>query len=574
MTTLTQLTALTAAMAKIKLASESMAEASGIIAAVADDIAAPVIDVPPEPDTPPEPDSPPSGQSMPFDNLNDARADFRQRYSTEPADCDPNADGLWVCYDRTVGSNADTPIDDEPPTIPVEGDTVVRKLPRQADNTWKYNTNSHDALFTGAGPNGQPRQWFAFWADNERLHIAQRDFPDGEWSEPVDIHAGVCGDIELEWDSHNSIAVGQCPQSGFLFVTGNHHSDRLNLGISRNPGDIGGGWDRFNDGRIDGDAYHGRMTYPSINTVGLGDEERLVISVRDQKAGDGMARFKWCVMIWNPTTRRLHNVNLNTGLELRLYASNLARRDSDGTIHLSCIWRDQTEGAARGSWQKQDHWHMFSPDGYRWYQYKDGDSVEIQLPLIWKGTSKTWKSGVAYLPAGYEPPELIWDSSKGDPVPNSTNGQGSIVIGRDGEPHIMHASSDGKIWHTWFDGDEWRHSVLPFTPHSEDPIPYADDAGLIAHVDDDEVWFVDLAHESPSLTLGNRISKGGLNGGVSIVTDHGAQRLGYVSYAVTTVKSNSNDQNRNNARPSDHDADVHVITVALDRLQRAEGVVL
>ena len=89
----------------------------------------------------------------------------------------------------------------------------------------------------------------------------------GQFATPIDVHSAVHdGEEALQYDSHNSSAIGVGP-NGVIFVTGKHHASELNMAKSTTPYDISS-FARMLPADMIAASDVNRVTYPLFFTHG------------------------------------------------------------------------------------------------------------------------------------------------------------------------------------------------------------------------------------------------------------------------------------------------------------------
>lgn len=440
-------------------------------------------------------------------------------------------------------------------TLP--GQPNLKQAPEQLDNTFKYNANSSANLLTFDHPDGRTVQLFAYYAANRRLHIVERDFPDGDWGTPVDIHSAANGSTSLELDSHNYIALGICPQTGHIFVANNMHVDPLRMTKSAQPYSITSGWNNFAQNQIKGEYYR-RITYPAFSTVGLGADERLVLSQRDQLVGSGIPRFKTAMMIFNEDATELTQIPFTTGASLRLYTSSVVRDDATGTIHLAGTWRDESLGTS--NFKHYDLFHIYSPNGRDWYQYERQE--KLQLPLIWDEFGRNWRAGVDGLPRGYPVPHNIWKTTEG--APHTWNAV-SLNLDENGFPHIIFQQESGRdVWHAHFNGNSWSTRKLNFNVDSAASFVHNDTQALL-YVDGNHVRYRSLIQGNPYFNEPLTLASGFTNSDSNATIDFGAYKRGWLSFMLIP-----SDSHRVGTTGVNRDDEVFSLSLPLDEITSTE----
>lgn len=392
----------------------------------------------------------------------------------------------------------------------------LQQVPDELDNLYKYNVNSLSDLVTYEDDNGDLVQAYIYWADNRRLHIAKRQFPSGEFGDSVDVHTAI-GDEPLEYDSHNSSALGVA-SNGIMFITGNHHVDPLNMGKTRSPYDIQTFFN-VNSGLLASDID--RVTYPEffhLNGV-------LYLSYRDQDTGKNAPRFRWLTAYYDEDSERwMSGAQLNTGIGLRLYVSNFAVSNDGKTVHLFALWRDDKAGG--GTAQQHDYFHLYSDDGSNWYNYQAGLVVSENSALWFDNGDKTLPG---YTGVQLQSDQLIWDTP---PDPGPVNA-GAAVVDAEGYPHALVRSRSGVLYHHHWNGREWRQDILDgWSGHSHDMVACGSGVGaLIAQ--QERIVYRSLNKNDASYNEPVVLAEGFTNTHYTLSIDKKASARGYVSFLLT-----------------------------------------
>ncbi len=409
------------------------------------------------------------------------------------------------------------------------------KIPGRMDNLYRYNVNSDSDLVTYFNRSEQRlQQVLTFYNDERRLSIVQRDFPNGRWSEAVDIHEHI-GNDPLEYDSHNSTAFGVAAD-GTFFATANHHVDPLRMAVSSRPYDI------HSFRQLPGSAINprddDRVTYPSFSY--LGDE--LFFSYREQEAGGGKPAFRWLLKRWNTTSRYWEDAaQLNTGTHLRLYVSNVAWNADGSELHLSACWRDdRPEVLSRSTAQQHDLFHLYSRDGLQWMQYEE---PKVSLPLSWSGAGQSTV------------PELIWNTGKGDPIPGNA---GSIAVDKSSHPHILNKARNGQLYYHRYDGERWISIGDVFPSRTDDVFQLPDGMGAVS-ARGDSIYFHRLTPELDR--SGVLLAKGYVTKDYHASVDKTAIQHGWLSMMLTLNQHHAVGSNRGK-----YATDAYVMSIPLSAL--------
>jgi len=444
------------------------------------------------------------------------------------------------------------PQNDDPVALePALGLANLKQIPATLDNTFKYNANGSSTLVTFTDNNGNLRQLYSFVGHPDRqMYLTIRDFPAGDWETPVNVHAAAMGNTVWEDDNHNNTAVGVAGD-GTIFVTGNHHVDRLRMARSNQPFSIRSGFSNVSANEIPGN-FAGRVTYPSFAYA----NSYLYFSYRDQIVGQGNGRFRWVIVRYNHVTGTFDNLSqLNSGSSLRLYISNVASSTDGTTLHWSGVWRDDN-GPGSGTENQLDLFHFYSTNnGQSWTQY--GLSGNHPLPLIWNERGHNHLGGNDN-PRGFDVQQLIWNTPA-SPVPRNA---GSIAVDTNGNPHILNDERDGVLWYHRYTGAQWLSVRSPFESSTDAPFSMGNGKmGALVHRNSD-IYFHSLDPNDRSYRDGVLLARGFANSQNNATADVIAVREGWLS---TVIMKANNHPPRTNAPSNPQPA--FVLSVPIDELE-------
>ena len=398
------------------------------------------------------------------------------------------------------------------------GQASMVMIPSRMDNLYRYNVNSESDIVTFLNKSRNTlQQALTFYNTDRHLSIMVRDFPSGQWSDPVDSHRHI-GNDELEYDSHNATALG-IAADGTFFVSANQHVDPLRMAMTTRPYDITS-FTQLPANSINA-KDDDRVTYPSFAYL----NEELYFSYREQEVGGGQPAFRWLLKKWNTVKRRWDDVaQFNTGIKLRLYVSNIAWNNEGTQLHLAATWRDDRPRVLSGSTDHQhDLFHLYSSDGKQWKQYSAG---EVKLPLVWTD------------PGESTVPELIWNTGKGDPVPANA---GSIAVDASSFPHILNKARGGSLFYHFHDGKQWLSIEDVFPSMSDDIFPLPDGMGAVS-ARGDAIYFHRL---SPRIDRkGVLLAKGYVTRHFNASVDKAAIAHGWLSMMLTKNEHSAVNHNK------------------------------
>ncbi len=400
---------------------------------------------------------------------------------------------------------------------------TLQKVPGLLDNLYKYNVNGISDLITYRRPDGQLVQLLTYWADDRRLHITERNFPGGEFLTPVDIHTAVMGGQEaLEYDSHNSAAIGVA-SNGVMFVTGNHHVSELNMAKSATPYDIGS-LTRMAPSAMVSLSEVERVTYPSFFNHG----GYLYFSYREQEAGQNAPRFRWMINRYDPGRDEWTTaVQFNTGIKLRLYVSNIAVEPDGDTMHMFGIWRNDAGKGSNHVDNQQELFHLYSNNGTDWFPTGSSRSVTADKPL-WFNNGERGLSG--YTGQQLNDNEKIWSKDK-DPKPRNA---GAITVDNTGFAQGLVKAEDGALYHHAWTGAEWRSDRLQgWSSHGYDIVSCPNDTAAILSVNE-KVYYRSLNPSKKTHTKPVLLADGFTTKHFTLSVDKEAIKYGYISLMLTS----------------------------------------
>ncbi len=447
------------------------------------------------------------------------------------------------------------PAEDEPEVVsstPADVGSVAEsaslaRIPDQLDNHQRMNLKAVSAGTTYTDGSGQLKQAWAYWSDDRRATVVTRDFPDGQWSLPIDIHNAVTG-RSLEYDAHNWLSIGVAP-NGALFAAGNMHVDPLQMATSTRAWDWSSleSMPRSRMGSSDTD----RVTYPDFFTL----RGRLYFIYREQEVGGGRANFRYIVKRYLHENDRWETASvLNSGENLRLYVSKVFVSPDGQRAHLLGVWRDDSStGASRSQvTNNRDAFHLYSENGSNWQQYGEGT---VDLPL-WYSNGLSDRGSLV--------PDNIWDTSRGDPLP--ANDTGSVVVDAQGVTHaLLRARNSGRNYHARYTGNRWVVTQLPWAAGSQTLVTWGGNVGAVLS-QSDRVMYASLDPDDSTWSSPRTIVDGLSSSLYWVRQDWTAQRHGYLSIILTETL------NERTGQVGSYDRDAHVLTVPLSRLESTRGI--
>lgn len=268
----------------------------------------------------------------------------------------------------------------------------------------------------------------AFYVDSRTMRIVQRNLK----TEVLESH-DVEGVYDLN-DAHNSISLG-VDRNGHIHLCYGHHATRLRYRRSVRANDIGGWTDEL---PMTGTSEE-RVTYPTFVQPHHGFP--LVLLYRDGVHDSGNARLK----VYDEETESWVDrpLPILSGSQSKPWTSNAYWNHpaigSDGSLHLSFVWRTHTLG-----------------DEDLINNVNIGYACSFDNGVSWR-TSR----GHSYkLPITQVNAEVIFPNSPGSNLIN----QCSMALDSRNHPHIVFYADDSggipQYQHLYFDGTQWRHQII------------------------------------------------------------------------------------------------------------------
>lgn len=301
-------------------------------------------------------------------------------------------------------------------------------------NAWAGNTINtvifcHHGILTHSNT-----QYTAFYVDTHILRLVQRDLA----TNTLTIY-DLPGEFNLR-DAHNSISLGSDRQ-GHLHISYDHHATQLRYRRSSNPGDITA-WTE--EAPMTG-AHEEKVTYPTF--ILPHHDFPLTFLYRDGIHDKGTARIKTYDEATQTWTN--HPQPILSGSEQKPWTSNAYWNHpavgTDGSLHLSFVWRTHTLGAEQ-----------------RINNINIGYACSNDNGLTWQ----TSKKRPYKLPITQVNAETIHPVSPGSNLINQT----SMALDSRNRPHIVFYADDPngvpQYQHLWFDGKIWHHQVVSNRTHA------------------------------------------------------------------------------------------------------------
>jgi hypothetical protein len=311
---------------------------------------------------------------------------------------------------------------------PIKRFGIARRAEFKLGDAWAGNTINtvifrHHGIVTHQG-----KQTTAFYVDARTLRLIQRDLE----TDSIQVY-DIDGQYNLR-DAHNSISLG-VDRSNHLHICYDHHATQLRYRRSVQPNDITGWTDELS---MTGKAED-RITYPTFIQPHNGFA--LTLLYRDGGHNRGTARLK----SYDETTAKWLDspTPVLSGSDSKPWTSNAYWNHpaigSDGSLHLSFVWRTHTLG-------KEDRinniniGYAFSPDsGISWFSSRGRG---YQLPITQVNV------------------ETVHPVSPGSNLIN----QCSMALDSCNRPHIVFYADDQngipQYQHLRFDGKQWHHQIV------------------------------------------------------------------------------------------------------------------
>lgn len=282
------------------------------------------------------------------------------------------------------------------------------------------------------------RQSLAFYVDEHTLRLVQRDLSTG-----ILKTNDISGDYNLR-DAHNSISLG-VDRAGHLHISYDHHASKLRYRRSTCPHSIADWTDELPM------THHSeaKVTYPTF--ILPHDNYPLTLLYRDGGHDKGTARIKTYDeenLAWTD-----HPLPILSGAEQKPWTSNAYWNHpavgTDGTLHLSFVWRTHTLGEEERINNINIGYACSSDNGITWFTSRQRP---YRLPITQVNA------------------ETIHAVSPGSNLINQT----SMALDSYNRPHIVFYADDPngipQYQHLWFDGKAWHNQVIsnrhqPFNLH-------------------------------------------------------------------------------------------------------------
>ena len=310
-----------------------------------------------------------------------------------------------------------------------DSDFSIEKLvEHKLGDAWAGNSINtvifrHHGILTHQG-----NQFTAFYVDAHILRLVQRDLA----SNTLCTH-DIQGDYNL-CDAHNSISLG-IDRANHLHICYDHHATQLRYRRSLRPNDITSWTDEL---PMTGKAED-KVTYPAFILPHHGFP--LTMLYRDGIHNKGTARLK----TYDETTQTWadHPNPILSGADQKPWTSNAYWNHpaigSDGTLHLSFVWRTDTLGEEQRINNVNIGYAYSQDNGLNWHT---SHGRPYRLPITQVNT------------------ETIHPVSPGSNLIN----QCSMALDSRNRPHIVFYADDPngipQYQHLRFDGKAWHHQII------------------------------------------------------------------------------------------------------------------
>lgn len=319
---------------------------------------------------------------------------------------------------------------------PAPGLKVQQLAAFDLGQAWSSNTVNtvifrHHGILTWGG-----YQYTAFYVDETTLRVVRRTLATNH----IATHE-IAGQYNLR-DAHNSISLG-IDRAGHLHISYDHHATKLRYRRSSQPNAIA----EWTDELAMTGANEDRVTYPTFILPRAGHP--LTMLYRDGVHNKGSARLKTYDEQTQSWTDR--PTPILSGADQKPWTSNAYWNHpaigSDGSLHLSFVWRTDTIGEQQLV-NNVNIGYAWSPDnGLSWFTSR---GLPCKLPMTQVNA------------------ETVWPVSPGSNLINQT----SMALDSHNRPHIAFYANDThgvpQYQHIWFDGEAWHQRYFsartqPFT---------------------------------------------------------------------------------------------------------------
>lgn len=309
------------------------------------------------------------------------------------------------------------------PALRAEHTAVLELGPAWSGNTVNTVIFRHHGVVTWG-----EHQYTAFYADSRHIRIVRRHLA---------TNALETRDLQGEYnvrDAHNCISLG-VDRAGCIHMSYDHHATRLRYRRSLKPESIA----EWSDELLMTGVSEEKVTYPTF--ILPHDGYPLALLYRDGTQNKGSARIK----TYDEETQSWADrpVPVLSGSDQKPWTSNAYWNHpaigSDGTLHLSFVWRTGILGESQLV-NNINIGHAWSPDnGLTWFTSR---GLPYKLPI----TQVT--------------AEVVWATPPGSNLINQT----SMALDSANRPHIMFYANDARgipqYQRIWFDGHTWQQQTV------------------------------------------------------------------------------------------------------------------
>lgn len=313
--------------------------------------------------------------------------------------------------------------------LPVHrGMHIVQLAEHELGDAWAGNTINtvifrHHGILTHRG-----RQITAFYVDTNTLRLVERDLK----NDTVKTY-DIVGEYNLR-DAHNSISLG-VDRADHIHICYDNHATRLRYRRSIRPNDIASWTDELS---MTGQAED-TVTSPTFILPHHGFP--LTLLYRDGSHDNGTARMK--TYDENTQSWEDHQQPIFDGSNSKRWTTNAYWNHpaiaTDGSLHLSVVWRTQTLGD-KNRINNVNIGYACSPDNGVTWQTSMGRSYQLPITPV--------------------NAETVHPVSPGSNLIN----QCSMALDNQNRPHIVYFADDysgvPQYQHLWYDGKQWHHNII------------------------------------------------------------------------------------------------------------------
>lgn len=271
-------------------------------------------------------------------------------------------------------------------------------------------------------------QYCAFYVDEKTLRLIRRDLT----ADKVTTY-DLKGEYNL-YDAHNVVSIG-IDRDNIIHIMYDHHATSLRYRKSEIPQSI----EKWSDELTMTGVHESRITYPTFILPRNGFP--LTLLYRDGTHNNGTARLKtYCEQsqAWSDKECPILSGSGNSPWTSNAYWNSPAI-GSDGSIHLSFVWRTHLLGSEGLINNINIDYALTNDNGESW---KTSNQLPYRIPITQVNS------------------ETIWASPPGANLIN----QCGMAVDRKNHPHIVFYSNDNngvpQYRHLWFNGIMWRQKII------------------------------------------------------------------------------------------------------------------